>query len=198
MALGRPREFDADAALEKAMNVFWKKGYEGTSLTDLTRAMRINRPSLYAAFGNKEQLFRKVVDRYNHGPNACFATALAAAEIRDALARLLGRIVENLTNPKNPRGCLMVQGALSCGNDADRVKKELIARRLAGECALKERFQLAIDQKQLPESDAGALAKYFSTVIQGMAVQAASGATRGELQRVADLAMASLPATAQA
>lgn len=195
MALGRPREFDADTALDKAMNVFWKKGYEGTSLSDLTKAMRINRPSLYAAFGNKEQLFRKVVDRYNHGPNACFASALADPNIRKGLATLLSRVVENLSNPKNPRGCLMVQGALSCGNDADPIRKELAARRMAGECALKQRFQLALDQKQIPPTaNPAALAKYFATLIHGLSVQASTGASRAELQSVADLALATIPA----
>src|SRR6476659_10064183 len=85
---GRPRAFDPDAALERTMHVFWAKGYEGASLSDLTRAMRINRPSLYAAFGNKEQLFRNVLDRYIDGPLAYFGKALAAPKARDAIEQI--------------------------------------------------------------------------------------------------------------
>src|SRR5216110_2342376 len=85
---GRPRAFDTDAALERAMHVFWAKGYEGASLSDLTRAMRINRPSLYAAFGNKEELFRKVLDRYMDGPVAWFGKALAEAKARDVVKQI--------------------------------------------------------------------------------------------------------------
>src|SRR6202048_5382393 len=85
---GRPRAFDPDAALERAMHVFWAKGYEGASLSDLTRAMRINRPSLYAAFGNKEQLFRKVLDRYMQGPLAFFGKALAAPKARNVVEQV--------------------------------------------------------------------------------------------------------------
>src|SRR2546430_15073461 len=81
---GRPRAFDPDAALERAMHVFWAKGYEGASLSDLTRAMRVNRPSLYAAFGNKEQLFRKVLDRYRDGPLAYFGKTRAEPSARTA------------------------------------------------------------------------------------------------------------------
>ena len=86
--LGRPRAFDPDTVLERAMHVFWSKGYEGASLSNLTRAMRINRPSLYAAFGNKEQLFGKVLDRYMNGPLAFFRKALAARKARDVIEQI--------------------------------------------------------------------------------------------------------------
>src|ERR1700748_2066839 len=112
---GRPRAFDPDVALERAMHVFWAKGYEGASLSDLTRAMRINRPSLYAAFGDKESLFRKVIDRYVEGPASFVRRALKEPTARAVAERLLGGAVEMLADPRHPRGCLMVQGALACG-----------------------------------------------------------------------------------
>jgi AcrR family transcriptional regulator len=132
---GRPRAFDPDAALELAMHVFWAKGYEGASLSDLTRAMRINRPSLYAAFGNKEELFRKVLDRYVNGPLAYFGKALAAGD------------------PRLPSGCLifMVQGALAVGDAAGSVRKEAAGRRAAGEVALRRRLHRAKREGDLPK-----------------------------------------------
>src|SRR5207245_2576808 len=111
---GRPRSFDLDKALDAALQVFWRKGYEGASLPDLTEAMGINRPSLYAAFGNKEELFRTVVIRYIEGPAAFVRKALDEPTARAAAERLLTGAVDLVTDPKNPRGCLLVQGALVC------------------------------------------------------------------------------------
>ena len=113
------------------MHVFWAKGYEGAALSDLTQAMRINRPSLYAAFGNKEQLFRKVLDRYASGPLAYFGQALEAPKARDVIEQIFSarpgwRVIRRL-----PAGCLMVQGALACGDSAGSVQKEAAARRAA-------------------------------------------------------------------
>src|ERR1051325_3475900 len=103
---GRPRQFDTEKALDRALTVFWQKGYEGASLLDLTRAMGINRPSLYAAFGNKEALFRKALDRYAEGQAAYIRAALEAPTARAVAERLLHGTVELLTDPRNPRGCL--------------------------------------------------------------------------------------------
>src|SRR5713226_10317324 len=139
--LGRPRAFDTDVALEHAMHVFWAKGYEGAALSDLTRAMRINRPSLYAAFGNKEQLFRKVLDRYMNGPVAYFGKALAAPKARDVVEEIFFGTARMTDDPKIPAGCLMVQGALACGDAS--VRKEVAARRTAAEVALRRRLQRA-------------------------------------------------------
>jgi AcrR family transcriptional regulator len=186
--LGRPRAFDADVALERAMHVFWAKGYEGASLSDLTRAMRINRPSLYAAFGNKEQLFRKVLDRYMDGPVAYFGKALAAPKARDVVEEIFLGTARMGDDPRIPAGCLMVQGALACGDAA--VRKEVAARRVAAEAVLRRRLQRAKREGDLPKnSDPGELAGYVMTVVRGMAVQSAGGASSDQLRRVAQIAL---------
>jgi AcrR family transcriptional regulator len=191
---GRPREFDPDAALERAMHVFWTKGYEGASLSDLTRAMRINRPSLYAAFGNKEQLFRKVLDRYVDGPLAYFGKALTAPKARDVVEQMFFGAARMASDPRLPSGCLMVQGALAVGNAAGSVRKEAAGRRATSEVALRRRLQRAKREGDLAKNaDAAELARYVMTVLQGMAVQGADGATPDQLRRVAQVALRACP-----
>ena len=191
---GRPRAFDPDAALERAMHVFWAKGYEGASLSDLTRAMRINRPSLYAAFGNKEQLFRKALDRYISGPLAYFGEALAAPKARDVIEQIFLGAAKMAGDPRLPSGCLMVQGALAVGSTAGSVRKEAAGRRAAGEVALRRRLQRAKREGDLPKkSDPTELARYVITVLQGMAVQGAGGASPAQLRRVAQTALRAWP-----
>src|SRR5579872_666777 len=114
VAKGRPREFDVEKALNRALTVFQRKGYEGTSLPDLTKAMGINRPSIYAAFGNKESLFRKALDRYVGKASGLLSTALAEPTARAVTEHLLRGAIDSSCNGK-VRGCLLVQGALSCG-----------------------------------------------------------------------------------
>jgi AcrR family transcriptional regulator len=195
MAIGRPRAFDLDAALDRALQVFWRKGYEGTSLSDLTTAMGINRPSLYAAFGNKANLFRKALDRYAEGPAAYTYKALDEPTARAVVERLLCGVVDLLADPCTPQGCLAVQGALACGDAADAIRRELIARRAAGEEALRQRLERATSDGDLPaDADAADLARYITTVSQGMAVQAAGGASREELRRVVEMALRAWPA----
>ena len=191
---GRPRAFDPDAALERAMHVFWAKGYEGASLSNLTRAMRINRPSLYAAFGNKEQLFRKVLDRYVDGPLAYFGKALAATTARDVIEQIFFGAARMASDPRLPAGCLMVQGALACGDAAGSVRKEVAGRRGASEVVLRRRLQRAKREGDLPQdADPAELARYVMTVLQGMAVQGADGATPDQLRRVAQVALRAWP-----
>src|SRR6266404_3027924 len=192
--LGRPRAFDPDAALDRAMHVFWAKGYEGASLSNLTQAMRINRPSLYAAFGNKEQLFRRVLDRYMDGPVAFFGKALAAPKARDVVEQIFLGTARMADDPRIPAGCLMVQGALAVGDAAGSVRKEAAARRIAAEVALRRRLQRAKREGDLPQNaDPTELARYVMTVLQGMAVQGTNGATRVQLRRVAQLALRAWP-----
>src|SRR6266513_1339564 len=190
---GRPRAFDPDTALERAMHVFWAKGYEGASLSDLTRAMRINRPSLYAAFGNKEELFRKVLDRYMNGPLAYFGKALAAPKTREVIEQIFLGAARMADDPRTPAGCLMVQGALACGDAA--VRKEVAARRAAAELALRRRLQRAKRERDLPSNaDPAELSHYVMTVLHGMAVQGADGASPDQLRRVAQVALRAWPA----
>jgi AcrR family transcriptional regulator len=191
---GRPRTFDPDKALDRALRVFWRKGYEGASLADLTRAMRINRPSLYAAFGGKEALFRKVLDRYAEGPAAYVRAALEEPTARAVAERLLLGSADLLGDPRHPRGCLMVQGALACGGAAESVRRELAARRAAADVAVRRRLERARAEGDLPAgADPADLARYLATVVRGMAVQAAGGASRAELRRVAATALRAWP-----
>src|SRR6266513_3291445 len=191
---GRPRAFDPDTALERAMHVFWAKGYEGASLSDLTRAMRINRPSLYAAFGNKEELFRKVLDRYVDGPLAYFGKALAAPKVRDVIEQIFFGAARMAGDPRFPSGCLMVQGALAVGTAAASVRKEAAGRRVASEVALRRRLQRAKREGDLPKNaDPAELAHYVMTVVRGMAVQSAGGANSDQLRRVAPIALRAWP-----
>jgi AcrR family transcriptional regulator len=195
MPVGRPRAFDVDKALDRALKVFWRKGYEGASLPDLTRAMGINRPSLYSAFGNKESLFRKAIDRYVEGPACHVGEALKQRTALAVVEHLFRGGIDLITDSRYPRGCFMVQGALACGDDADRIRREMARRRAAFEAALAERFGRAITDGDLPpDSDAADLARFVATVSHGMAVQAAGGATRAELLRVAEIAVRAWPA----
>lgn len=194
MPVGRPRTFDADKALEKAMKVFWRRGYEGATLPELTKAMGINRPSMYAAFGNKEALFGKVMERYAQGPGSAMCRALLEPTARKVAEAMFRAACELHGSGRNPRGCLAIQGALACGDEAENVRKDLTARRKAQEQALSERFERARAEGDLSrKADAAELAKYICTVLQGMAVQAAGGAGKEELESIAALAMRAWP-----
>ena len=192
--LGRPRAFDIDKALDRALQVFWEKGYEGSSLSDLTEAMGVNRPSLYAAFGNKEALFRKALDRYVEGTMIFVLDALNESSACGVAQRLLRGAADMVTNPRNPRGCLTVRGALSSGEEADPIRLELALRRSEGEALIRKRFERAEREGELPKgANPADLARYLATVYQGMSVQAAGGATREQLRRVAETALRAWP-----
>jgi AcrR family transcriptional regulator len=192
---GRPREFDTDVALERALEVFWRKGYEGTSMADLTEAMGISRPSLYAAFGNKEELFRHVFDRYADGPGAYAREALNAPTAQAVAGQLLHGAADALTNPCYPHGCLSVQGALACGDAAESIRVELCARRAAFEDSLCKRFERARAEGDLPpDTDCCDLARYIMVVTGGMAVQAFGGASRDQLHAIASMSLKALSA----
>ncbi|MBK3575539.1 TetR/AcrR family transcriptional regulator [Streptomyces sp. MBT65] len=194
--IGRPRGFDADEALEQAMRVFWEQGYEGASLTDLTSAMGITRKSMYAAFGNKEELFRKALERYTQGPAAYAARALEEPSAREVATAFLAGAVRTTTRPDCPAGCLGVQGSLAAGESGRAAQEALIAWRDDGRADLRLRFRRAVDEGDLPpDADPELLARYLMTVGNGIAVQAAGGATRSELQRVADAALRNWPPT---
>ena len=193
--VGRPRAFDADLALDRALEVFWRKGYEATSLTDLTDAMDINKPSLYAAFGNKEALFRKAVDRYESERAPAAGAALAEPSARVAIERLLNVILESQTDPDNPPGCLVVQGALPRGAADEPIARELQQRRAATQEAIRTRLERAkIEGDLAAGTDPADLARYVFTLIEGLAAQARDGASRNELRRLVVMAMRAWPA----
>ncbi|MEQ3549056.1 TetR/AcrR family transcriptional regulator [Pseudonocardia nematodicida] len=192
--VGRPREFETDEALERAMRVFWAQGYDGTNLTDLTTAMGITRTSLYAAFGNKEALFRKALQRYSAGPGSYGSWALQEPTAREVAAAFLRGGVETTTRPDRPAGCLSVQGALAVAPQNRPVADAVSDWRDDARARLTERFALARDEGDLPaSSDPALLARYLMVVSTGMAVQAAGGAGREELHRVVDAALAAWP-----
>ena len=193
-ARGRPRAFNTEKALNSAMRVFRQKGYEGASLAELTKAMRINRPSMYAAFGDKESLFRRVLDRYAFDANAVFQQALEAKTAREVAQRLLYAAVEMQTRKDSPRGCLITQGALVCGTEGEPIRRELTNRRHQQEALIRERLTRARKEGDLSAKDNPAdLARYLTTVMQGISVLATGGASRLELRKVADTALRAWP-----
>lgn len=191
---GRPRVFDMDEALDKALQIFWKRGYEGASLAELTETLGINKPSLYAAFGNKEELFMKALAKYAEGPVAFVRQVVNEPTAYAVAQRFLYQAAEFLTQPSQPKGCMIVQGALSGGEGADIVKNTLIQYRNSYEKLLMKRFEQAKSEGDLPEdTHAEFLAKYLATVHQGMSVQATSGADKQALIAIADLALKAWP-----
>ena len=194
---GRPRSFDVDEALDRAVEVFWRHGYEGTSMTDLTEAMGINRPSLYAAYGSKEDLFHSAVARYAETEMAYAREALTQPTARRVAEVLLRGQVAALTQPGRPAGCLSVQGGVSCSTANAGVPAFLATSRLTGEAALAERFARAVESGDLPEgTDPAALARYLHVVQEGQAVHAAAGVSRDLLEQSAELALHVVPAGA--
>jgi len=192
--IGRPRGFDADEALEQAMRVFWEQGYEGASLTDLTNAMGITRTSMYAAFGNKEDLFRKALERYTEGPASYGARAMREPTARQVATAFLNGSVRATTRPGWPTGCLGVQGSLAAGDPGRNARDALVAWRNEAVALLRDRFQQAVDEGDLsPDTDPELLARYLMTVANGIAVQAAGGIPREDLQQVADMALRNWP-----
>lgn len=195
MAAGRPRTFCKNQALDRALEVFWRQGFEGASICDLTEAMGINPPSLYAAFGNKEQLFRQALDRYAEVHAERRAELLAAPTAHEAIEALLREAAKSLTDKSSPVGCLYVQAIAGAGGHAACVRDMLKTKIEQGEQQILERLERAKAEGELPDdADAAALVRYLTTVVQGMSVQAAAGATRKDLDRVVDLALGAWPA----
>lgn len=191
---GRPLAFNQDEVLDKALNVFWSHGYEGASMAELTEALGINKPSIYAAFGNKEALFRKALVRYTTGPAAFVGQAMKEPTARQAVEKLLKQAAEFFSDKSTPNGCMIVQGALTCGQNSLAIQQELIAYRGNFEASLTKRFELAKAQGDLSSNvNAKQLAKYIATIHQGMSVQATSGATREELLAIVEMAMKNWP-----
>lgn len=192
--MGRPREFDEPAALDAAMRVFWEKGYEGASIDDLTGAMGINRSSLYSTFGDKEALFHKVVAHYRQGPMAFFGKALDQPTARGAIEGLLRGTVRFLADSSHPKGCLSLQGGLSCGSGAEGIQQSMVDWRNGGLSLLQKRMQRAHAEGDLPKHvNPKDLARYVLILMNGLGVQSVNGATAAEMTRAIDLALESLP-----
>ncbi|MFE3559782.1 TetR/AcrR family transcriptional regulator [Streptomyces sp. NPDC059193] len=196
MPRGRRRAFDRDAALDIAMNMFWSRGYAGTSVADLTAAMGINPPSLYSAFGNKRALFEETLQRYA-GECARYVTeAMAEPTARAAALRFLTATVEAATQPDRPAGCLAVQGGLACAEEDREVVELLVAYRAGTRHMLLDRFEKAVADGDLPPSaDCPALARYVIAAAEGLNVEAAAGAPRAELLTAATLGASVVPDT---
>lgn len=191
---GRPSNFDHIEALDKALQVFWARGYEGASMAELTEALGINKPSIYAAFGNKEELFRKALTRYTTGPAAFVGEAMQEPTARLVVEKFLMKAVDFFSDKTTPSGCMIVQGALTCGKSSSAIQQELTAYRRNFEAAFSNRFELAQAQGDLPQGvNTKQLAKYIATIHQGMSVQASSSATREELLAIVAMALKNWP-----
>ena len=191
---GRPREFNADEALDAAFRVFSEKGYEGASLSDLTTAMGISRMSMYAAFGNKEALFARCLTRHAEVTERRISACLADDSARDGVDRLLREAVTVFTD-EGEGVCFVTQAPLEEPHASGKTRTFLEEKRAVVEAALRRRFALAVEAGEIPEGYSTAdLARFYAVLIQGMALQAQHGGRREELLAVVDVAMEKWPA----
>ncbi|MGW4681539.1 TetR/AcrR family transcriptional regulator [Micromonospora taraxaci] len=190
---GRPRAFDEETVLDRATEAFWRHGYEGASLSVLTSAMGINRPSLYATFGSKEQLFQRAFARYHETQVANARAALDQPTAYASIEAFLRASADGLTDRGHPAGCLSIQGGLACSPENARISEILAAGRAATEAAVEERLSRAAKEGDLPDGmDPGALARFVMALSEGHAVHAASGASREDLHASVDIALRAL------
>jgi AcrR family transcriptional regulator len=188
--VGRPRAFDEETVLDRAVEVFWRHGYDGASLSVLTGAMGINRPSLYATFGSKEQLFRRAFARYHEAKVANVRAALDQPTAYAAIETFLRSSADGLTTGDHPPGCFSIQGGLACSPENLHVSEVLAAGRAATEKALEERLSRAAAEGDVPDGlDVRALARFLMTLSEGHAVHAAAGASREDLHASVDIAL---------
>lgn len=192
--MGRHREFDVQKVLDAALNVFWRKGYEGASYADLVEAAGVERPALYSAFGNKEALFRQALARYDELYLHYIPEALLLPTAREVAAHILYNAADLNTRYPDHTGCLGVNGALAVSDDAEPVRQALIDFRAAGQARLRARFERAKAEGDLPEqANPDALAAFVMAVTHGMAVQAKAGFSHDMLKAVADQALSTWP-----
>ena len=183
---GRPRGFDRDVAITTAMELFWRHGYEGVSVGDLTTAIGIAPPSLYAAFGSKAALYREVLDRYAAGPGALDVSGLErAGSLDDGVGALLAAAIASVF--ASGRACMISSGMLACHRDHDALAGDLADRRRTFEAALRDRLE-----RWVAPAEAVSLSRYLLAVMQGLSVHARDGATRADLESIADHAKAAL------
>ncbi len=191
---GRPREFCTEQALASALRVFWSKGFESASMNDLTEAMGISKPSLYAAFGNKEALFHKALDLYEAEKLAYTRLALGQPTARKVAEHIMRGALETQTSSTEAKGCMGVIHSVACSPEAESIKADVVARRESSQAALIERFERAKREGDLPAHvDPKTLTTYLYALLQGMAVQAGSGASHDELQRLVDMSLTLWP-----
>ncbi|MGE2735923.1 TetR/AcrR family transcriptional regulator [Mycolicibacterium vaccae] len=180
MAVGRPREFDPDLVEETAMRLFWERGFDGVSISDVTEATGVNRRSIYAEFGSKEKLFERATQRYLAGPGGYLVTAMAEPTARAVAGALVHGAADTVSG--KPHGCLTVGNAPGLAE----LRGDAVHR-------LAERFDTAVADGDLRDVDTRVLARWLAAICQGLAVQARSGASRAELHAVADQALAGWP-----
>jgi AcrR family transcriptional regulator len=192
---GRPRVLDRDVGLEVAARLFWEHGYEGTSIADLTQAMGVTPPSLYATFGSKEDLYRQALDHNIERETKRRSEALQGEMLAyDAIAFYLHDVAEGVTDPDKPRGCIISTAVLQHAEENGSVAQAVAARREASIQAMKARFDRAVSEGELPtDTDTDALARFYSAVVQGMSAQACDGACTAILKRLVDIALSAWP-----
>jgi AcrR family transcriptional regulator len=194
---GRPRGFDRDKALECAMRLFWERGYEATSISDLTKAMGLKPPALYGAFGDKKHLFLEAVDRYQAGPG-CFAQEALTQEptAKQAVRRLLHDAIERFADPSGPKGCMVVLSATNCTAQADDVQAALADLRRSALDAVRNRLAAGQAAGDLtPDADIDTLASLVTTTLYGLALQARDGVASDRLHKIADQVLQAWPAS---
>ena len=192
---GRPRAFDRDDALDRAMYLFWSRGYEATSVSDLTESMGITPPSLYAAFGDKKRLFLEAVDRYQAGPGSFAQRALCDEPTAErAMRRLLMDTVESFCDPKHPKGCMVVLSATNCTAESSDVLDALTDRRCAAERVIRNRIAAGLAAGELPAgTDVDALAGMVVTTLYGLSIKARDGASRTSLRKIVEQTLQAWP-----
>ncbi|GGA56642.1 TetR family transcriptional regulator [Edaphobacter acidisoli] len=188
--LGRPAAFNKKIALDIAMRLFWERGYEGTSMADLSLAMGIHPSSIYAAFGNKQELFALAAKRYADVPAQYMVKALEQPTLRDFILAAFDNTVEFLGSKEHPSSCFTLTGAISCGTDTEPAKALMQKMRLQNEAAIKARLLKARKAGEFPpEENVDDYTRYLSSLLSGLAIQAANGSTRAELKRTAEVAI---------
>jgi TetR/AcrR family transcriptional regulator, copper-responsive repressor len=189
--IGRPRGFDRDAALRIALELFWRHGYEGVSISDLTKAMGIAPPSLYGTFGSKAGLYREALKLYQQRSTASAIEAFQQdGPVREMIDAMLRNTVRATTDPSHPPGCMITTGLLSCGSEIAELADTIAALRAVRRTAITDRLQRAIDVGDLPAgSDASGMARYLCAVMQGISIQARDGASAEQLHAIVDMTM---------
>ena len=192
---GRPRAFDRDVALRHALELFWARGYEATSISDLKEAMGITAPSLYAAFGNKDALFMECVELYSRDYlGEIFTSLFQSGTARAAIEKIMLQFGALYAGAGHPKGCLIVAGATNCGPEAAVIEADLKRRRAEGVALLRGRIQKGIQAGEFKSRvDAGELAEFYSAVLLGLAMRARDGASRKEMESTARTSLLAWP-----